>query len=905
MLTRVFTNAVLSVLTLTVFGNILHMYCYDLFGNDQVLDVSEDVHFDDLSLPMKARDDLKYTKLTLPFGRFYEEYFQTTTEAMYSTRKIYTRKPSAEVMLEGMKNKKIFQLASEEPNVINRLNALSYDEDEDDEAVTMVKLVWSHETPTKKIRTKGTAKKNVKLKGGSKTTKYEPIFVHENTTEAQNEEEFDGEYYEDTLETEEHVPSDDEPKQITSQEQLLYEYYTEFVGGHQTILKRKNTTEQGIRSTTKSNQYFESNLDKFHNTSLAQSKHPKKRKTIRTTTEYKVLRTEKNRYNFYKLNKTYAHLVIGKLPNTTKEKELNCLEKEIVHIFNVENMKTYLTSFIHDYKHFRNHFDDVVNLVNNVSIFDIETDDVNDPHTKTSFGRVKVTQKEDHLHKTKSTKIISHPATMFGNEFVHLHEKFDLTALNNLFNDEKKIITDYDRMKYDSITSNLKQILHCLKVNLNIEKYNFINETNVKDLVNIIWKHREKYDESEYESEYKDLYEACKTMDYYKVDSHYKDEYEYYLNQHSGIEHNGPYERNPETQNVIKEALRNMSRIRQERHEFERGILEGQLKTRCHYCGKNYSASNEERYMQHVYNHIVEELDGSDYENGMFMKDHRCLEKAMSYMTKVTFSTLPTIDVFPYYEHLDPSIEFQKVSQHNKSHNFDYYVNLKRKRDEREDLLRKNIEAKARRQERDFDLENMKKFMDRRRDFVTFSDESLPPVLKRFIKNYGNETGLTLDDIKKKEEREANLPPEENEGGEMGGGGMEHIDKILKEMPTTQKPSGEEILGKFNEKKEKQDEYRMNELKQAANELLKHKDWRARLKNMHNRDREPTTDEINVKERQMEMGYIKKVHQRRYQEKLLREKKQRELQAMWYQDNLNVDKWVFKTNKWTTIAPLQ
>uniref|UniRef100_A0A8D8S585 Uncharacterized protein n=1 Tax=Cacopsylla melanoneura TaxID=428564 RepID=A0A8D8S585_9HEMI len=190
-------------------------------------------------------------------------------------------------------------------------------------------------------------------------------------------------------------------------------------------------------------------------------------------------------------------------------------------------------------------------------------------------------------------------------------------------------------------------------------------------------------------------------------------------------------------------------------------------------------------------------------------------------------------------------------------------------------------------------------------DFVTFSDESLPPVLKRFIKNYGNETGLTLDNIRKKEKLEAQLPPEDMDGGAigggMGGGGMEHIDKILNDMPT--QPSGENILGKFKERKEKQDEYRMNELKQAANELLKHKDWRSRLQNLHHRDREPITDEINVKEREMEMSQIKKMHQRRYQEKLRKEKKQRELQAMWHQDNLNVDKWVFKTNKLTTLVP--
>jgi hypothetical protein len=75
---------------------------------------------------------------------------------------------------------------------------------------------------------------------------------------------------------------------------------------------------------------------------------------------------------------------------------------------------------------------------------------------------------------------------------------------------------------------------------------------------------------------------------------------------------------------------------------------------------------------------------------------------------------------------------------------------------------------------------------------------------------------------------------------------------------------------------------------------LKHKDWRTRLN-----VREP---EVDVKEREAHIQAMRKIHRKRYQQKLLREKKQREMQQLWHEDNLNADKWVFKTNVWTTLA---
>lgn len=85
---------------------------------------------------------------------------------------------------------------------------------------------------------------------------------------------------------------------------------------------------------------------------------------------------------------------------------------------------------------------------------------------------------------------------------------------------------------------------------------------------------------------------------------------------------------------VIKEALRNISRIRRERNEFDRGIIEGQMLHRCHYCGKNYSSAEHGRYQKHVYNHMLQELDGPDYEKGVYVKERECWTKMLAHMTK-------------------------------------------------------------------------------------------------------------------------------------------------------------------------------------------------------------------------------------------------------------------------------
>uniref|UniRef100_A0A8D9F102 Secreted protein n=1 Tax=Cacopsylla melanoneura TaxID=428564 RepID=A0A8D9F102_9HEMI len=91
MLTRFFTNAVLSVLTFTAIGHMAHTYCYDLFGNDQLLDEpnEDDVQFDDLSLPKEEPEELK--EPTVTFAPFYMDFYHAT-ESMFSTKKYTTGK---------------------------------------------------------------------------------------------------------------------------------------------------------------------------------------------------------------------------------------------------------------------------------------------------------------------------------------------------------------------------------------------------------------------------------------------------------------------------------------------------------------------------------------------------------------------------------------------------------------------------------------------------------------------------------------------------------------------------------------------------------------------------------------------------------------------------------------------
>ncbi|XP_008470861.2 uncharacterized protein LOC103508104 isoform X1 [Diaphorina citri] len=847
---------------LTVFGKLSTVHCYDLFAG---LD-------DDDSVRNKINSqDIRTEAPEMPI---HEDYY---TEATLVPSRKYRGRHSNEKMLDDMKNKKLFQKVEEDPNLLRMLDGLSYDEDEDE--VTMYHVLFSHETSTTP-KPVGRSQNLIKGRRDQSTSVAPNAEIVQTIPESQHG-------YEDITKSLE--SSESEPKQITSQEPL-YEYYMDVIKGNQTVLRRKITTIPMNTVGMDKDHIAPLKINGTFNNTLAPIRRNRTRKRrIQTTTEYKILRTEKSN-KYHKLEKKYAHLVIGKLPNTTKEKETDCLEKEILHIFTVENMKSYVSELVHYYKHYRSHFNDVVNLVSNISIFSIETDS-SEYYKHKKLNNSKITLKHGQFETTHGNEPCKQPIpyvpttvkTHLNAEqegLRKLNEKFDLTALDNLFKEEKIVRTGEDKLKCEKIHYNLIKILHCLKLNLNLEKYNYINETNIDELMHIIWKNRIKYDDSDYESEYEDVYYMAKTMDYYEVSEQYKQHYEYYLNKDSGIEDEGTIERNPETQNVIKEALRNITRLRKERHEFDRGILEGQVKNRCHYCGKNYSESKEYRYMKHVHNHIVEELEGPNFQDGANVQENECWVKAFSYMTKATKPTLPTVDIFPYYENLMAFNENQNFGNPNMStRGLEELAALKRREDAKKRRLQKNIDAKAKREERERDFRDMKNYLNKN-EFVTFSDESLPAVMKRFIRNYANDSQFNMDDL----------------------------DKILKDRDTlyttlepftipelkTDKGPEENILGKFKEHKEKQDEYRIRELKKAAKELLKHKDWRTRLN-----VREP---EVDVKEREAHIQAMRKIHRKRYQQKLLREKKQREMQQLWHEDNLNADKWVFKTNVWTTLA---
>lgn len=436
------------------------------------------------------------------------------------------------------------------------LESLSYDDDyADDQEVTMYKEVFSHE----KTSTTTTPKPKEKRKT-IKTTIAEGV-TNVMTGNAVMYASYDAD-------DEQSDDSDSGPKQITSQEAPPCEYLIDVLSNNQTVFRRIYPTPRPVQLNTTSSENAKEDLRRPFNLSQANTTKRTRRRRSRTTTQYKVLRTEKSRHKFHKLKKKYEHLIIGKLPNTTVNNEKDCLEKEIIHIFTIENMKRYITNLVHYYKHYRSHFNDVVNLVRTVSIFDIETDNIDFHCTGPSPSSTQNSLDGQLHHMERGIECTTHLSTtskvtyrvpptlpgIQGNVFVnkkHLTEKFDLAALNNLFNNEKRIITDDDRTKYETINNNLKHIIHCLKLNLNLNKYNYLNETNVQDVVDIIWKNRVKYDDSDYSSEYEDLYEMMKTIDYYSVSSQYRDQYAYYMNQPSGIQDEEPYTRNPENQSKL------------------------------------------------------------------------------------------------------------------------------------------------------------------------------------------------------------------------------------------------------------------------------------------------------------------------------------------------------------------